>query len=163
MTSSKSLIDHYRLYHGAPENYVKPAEFHYKISDILLNEKGNFAIEAFRESAKSSLVLLDYPTYLMQFPKEELSYIVIIKQNQSLAEEKLKEIVNAYLDNPILKMNLVKIEKFSADTFVGKLKATNGKVIQMKMVAYGKGSSLRGLVWGAKRPQKIVTGKQDSS
>ena len=36
---------------------VEPAKFHHEWSDILLSGTGHFAIEAFRESAKTQIVI----------------------------------------------------------------------------------------------------------
>ena len=56
----KSLVDFRRIFHPA-RNESLPANFHFEWSRILLEEKDNFAIEAFRESAKSTYIDKEFP------------------------------------------------------------------------------------------------------
>lgn len=79
------------------EDEVDPADFHYDWSDSLLHGKDNEAIEAFRESAKTQYVTRSFPLYALTFPSKNRDYIVLIKKNDTLAGNKLKEIEEEYL------------------------------------------------------------------
>jgi len=153
--ASKNLVDFYAIMLAGDE-YVPAADFHYTLSDLLLNGKGHFAIEAFRESGKSGYVLQAYPMYCLAYPDKNRSYIVIIKQNQRLAESKLKEIADTYLSHPILKGNVIKIKEQSVKVFEVEVMGFENKKHTIRFEAYGKGSAMRGLNWGTKRPQIVI-------
>lgn len=135
---------------------VESPEFHYDWSDILLKETKNFAIEGFRESAKGQLVLRAFPLYCLRFPSEERDYIVLIKQNQDLASQKLLEIENEALSNPALKSNIVEVKQKSAKIFSVDVRDAEGKIYNIRIEAYGKGSSIRGLANIDRRPRIVV-------
>ena len=156
LEAKTSLVKHYKTYLSNIDEYVEPASFHYEISDILLNRQWHFAIEAFRWSAKTSYVLEDFPVYCLQFPQTIRSYIIIIKQNQTLAEQKLKEIANNYLYHKELNTNLVKINIQSAKIFECIVKDDTGKQIIVRMEAYWKWSALRWLNYNARRPDIVI-------
>lgn len=59
------------------ENEVKPAWFHYKWGDVLLNGKRHYAVEGFRESSKTSIVLRAFPLHALVFPTKKKQYIVL--------------------------------------------------------------------------------------
>ena len=99
------------------EDEVEPAWFHYKWSDILLHEKKHFAIEGFRESAKSSYVLRAFPLYRLTYPSKKANYIVFIMANQTKASKQLKEIAETYVSNEFLSLNLVKVKQQSEKAF----------------------------------------------
>ena len=138
------------------EDEVEPAWFHYKWSDILLHEKKHFAIEGFRESAKSSYVLRAFPLYRLTYPSKKANYIVFIMANQTKASKQLKEIAETYVSNEFLSLNLVKVKQQSEKAFECVVTDEKGEEICVRMEAYGKGSSIRGLLWGDKRPDIIV-------
>lgn len=152
-TANKSLVDYYRVI-LSEDNYVPPADFHFELSDILLNKDGNFALEMFRESAKSAYALKTYPLYKLSYPQKESRYIVIIKANQELASAKLQEIVQTYTGNPVLNFNLKEVKKNSAKVFEATVMGP--EAIDIRIEAYGKGTSIRGLSWGNLRPQIII-------
>ena len=52
---------------------VEPAPFHEEWSNILLNGKENFAIEAFRESAKTQIVIRANLLHALTYPQEHRS------------------------------------------------------------------------------------------
>lgn len=135
---------------------VEAPEFHYGWSDILLKEKDNFAVEGFRESGKGQIVLRAFPLYCLRFPSEDRDYIVLIKQNQDLASQKLLEIENEALSNPALKSNIVEVKQKSAKIFSVDVKDAEGKVLNIRIEAYGKGSSIRGLANIDRRPRIVV-------
>ena len=134
---------------------TKPAPFHYTWSDILLHGKKHFICEAFRESAKSSYIRA-FMLYCLTYPSEDKDYIVMIFANQLLSENKLKDITDEYLSNPILCANLVKINRQSAKVLDVNVRDLDGKVINVRLEAYGKGSSIRGLNNRDRRPRIII-------
>lgn len=135
---------------------VKPATFHFMWSKILLEDKDNYAIEAFRESAKSQYIIRAFPLYALRFPQEDRSYILLIKNNKTLARNKLREIQTEYTTNPGLKFNLKEIKEQSADVFSVDVYDDSGKVINIRIEAYGKGSSIRGLAAQDRRPHVCI-------
>ena len=138
------------------EDEVEPAWFHYLWSDILLNGDKHFAIEGFRESAKSTFVLRAFPLYRLTYPTKKANYIVFIMANQTKASKQLKEIAKTYTTNEFLSLNLVKVEQQSDKAFECIVTDENGQEVTVLMEAYGKGSSIRGLLWGDKRPDIII-------
>ncbi len=155
-TANKSIVDFFYVFQSDPNNYKTPADFHYKISDILLKDSRHFAIEMFRESAKTSYVLKAFPLYKLVYPDDECRYIVIIKNNQELASGKLAEIANEYTNNSVLNQNLIEVHKNSAKVFEATVRGIGKKNHRVRIEAYGKGSSVRGLSWGVMRPQIII-------
>lgn len=151
----KGLVEFYRMF-LSDEEYCEPAPFHYRISDVLLKEKGHFAIEMFRESAKSTYVLKTFPLYKLAFPSDDCRYIVLIKNNQTLADAKLKEIVDIYRSHALLNKNFITVHKQSASSFEITVRSTDQRNIRVRIEAYGKGSSIRGITWGELRPQIII-------
>lgn len=135
---------------------VLPAEFHYDWSGHLLNGTTNEVIEAYRESGKTQYILRAFLLYALVFPSKKFDYIVLIKNNDTLASSKLKEIEEEYLSNPILRANLVKINTQSGDTFSVDVKNDAGEVVNVRIEAYGKGASIRGLVVKDKRPRVCI-------
>lgn len=131
---------------------VKPALFHQEWSDILLNGKENFAIEAFRESAKTQIVIRANLLHALTYPQKQRSYLVIICATQRTASKKLLEVSREFESNPAM-FRLVKnirensglaleVEYYDAPT--------------VRIEAYGKGAAVRGLSWGAKRPDLVI-------
>lgn len=154
--SENSLVDfrYYLLINSKDE--VHPPKYHDEWSDILLKEKDNFAVEAFREAAKSQIIIRAYPLHSLMFPSVDNDYIVLIKQNATLASQKLLEIETEYLTNPVLCSNLVKIHQKSASIFSVDVKDAFGNVHNVRIEAYGKGSSIRGLSNVDRRPRIVV-------
>lgn len=76
--------------------------------------------------------------------------------NQSKASKQLKEIADTYVSNEFLSLNLVKVKQQSEKAFECVVTDESGEEIRVRMEAYGKGSSIRGLLWGDKRPDIIV-------
>jgi len=145
------------------DNEVDPPEFHYDWSDSLLHGKDNEAIEAFRESGKTQIVVRCFPLYALTFPSKKRDYIILIKKNDTLASNKLKEIEEEYLSGEICKSNLVKIHQQSGDVFSVDVKNDAGETINVRIEAYGKGASIRGLANKDRRPSiAIVDDPQDT-
>lgn len=154
--SQRSLVDyrHIMLINGDTE--VEPAEFHFEWSHILLNGSGNDAIEGFRESGKTQYVLRAFPLYCLQFPSDRRDYIVIIKKNARLASAKLKEIGNEYESNPGISSNCIKIVEQSAESFAVDVRGQDGRKHNIRIEAYGKGASIRGLANVDRRPKVVI-------
>lgn len=151
-----NLVEYYKILLSDRKEYRSSAPFHFILSDVLLKNTKHFAIEMFRESAKSTYVLKVFPLYALTYPSIERRYIVLIKQNQTLAESKLKEIIDEYLASPVLSATLVKIHRKSAKIFELTVLGRGRAEIRIRMEAYGKGASVRGLIWGNLRPQVII-------
>lgn len=156
-TARKNLINYrHILLTNDDEAECDPADFHYEWSDILLHGKENFAIEAFRESAKSQYVLRAFPLYALTFPDKSRDFIVILKKNQTLASNKLKEIEREYLTNPAINERLKKINEQSGLVFDVDLEDDNGEIVNVRIEAYGKGASIRGLANLDRRPKIVI-------
>ena len=82
---------------------VKPAPFHEEWSKILLEGTENFAIEAFRESAKTQIVIRANLLHALTYPQEHRSYLVIICATQTLASKKLVEVSREFLGSAEMK------------------------------------------------------------
>ena len=138
------------------ETELKSPKFHYELSDLLLKEKSNVAVEMFRESGKSSYALRTFPLYCLAYPDRKRDFIVIIKGNQTLASNKLKELVEEYNNNPLIRHNLVSIKEQNSQVFSVDVKNEKGEVINIRIEAYGKGASIRGLSNQDRRPKIII-------
>lgn len=110
----------------------------------------------FRESAKTSYVLKSFPLYRLTYPIPEARYIVIIKNNQELASAKLAEIANEYINDDVRNKNLLEVHKNSAKMLEVTCRGVDEKNYRVRIEAFGKGSSIRGLSWGTLRPQIII-------
>jgi predicted phage terminase large subunit-like protein len=139
-----------------PENELKSPYFHYDLSDLLLKDKGNVAIEMFRESGKSAYALRTFPLHSLSYPSKDRDYIVIIKKNQTLASNKLKELIDEYSNNPLVRHNLVQIKEQNAQAFSVDVKNEKGEIINVRIEAYGKGAAIRGLSNQDRRPKVVV-------
>lgn len=154
--SRDDLIVFKRLFMPVEDEEEKPpAWFHYEWCDILLNGKKHYAVEGFRESGKSSYVLRAFPIHCLVFPSKQRQYIVVIMSNQRRASRKLKEIANEYLTNDLFNLNLVKVNEQSEKAFEVVV-SDNGQEITLRIEAYGKGGSVRGLNWNDHRPNIVL-------
>lgn len=135
---------------------VKSPAFHHEWSDILLNKKGNFAVEAFRESGKSQIVVRSFLLHALFYPSKKNDYIVLVKATATQASSKLKEIQREFLSHPILSANVRKIYDQSGDTFSLDVVGRDGEVVNVRIDAYGKGASMRGLSTYDRRPSTIL-------
>ena len=142
---------------------VDPAEFHYTWSDGILKGKTHEVWECFRESAKTQIILRSFPNYQLSFPSTRFDYIVLIKNNSTLAANKLKEITNEYLSNKIACSNLINIIQQSSDVLHVECLDPDGKSMETRIEAYGKGASVRGASYQDKRPKIcIIDDPQDT-
>ncbi len=131
---------------------VQPAPFHEEWSNILLNGQENFAIEAFRESAKTQIVIRANLLHALTYPQSNRSYLVIICANQTLASKRLIEVSREFLGNADMK-GLVSDVKDNSGLAL-EVHYRNGSKVRIE--AYGKGAAIRGLSWGAKRPDLVI-------
>jgi hypothetical protein len=134
----------------------KSAPFHYELSELLLHNTEHVAIEMFRESGKSAYALKAFPLYCCSYPRKDRSYIVLIKASDTLAKAKLKDIRNEYKTNPLIAHNLVRITEDSSNLFSVDVRDENGQIINVRIEAYGKGASIRGLNNRDRRPQIVI-------
>lgn len=138
------------------ETELKSPKFHYELSDLLLKEKSNVAVEMFRESGKSSYALRTFPLYCLAYPDRKRDFIVIIKGNQTLASNKLKELVEEYNNNPLIRHNLVAIKEQNSQCFSVDVRNEKDEIVNIRIEAYGKGASIRGLSNQDRRPKIII-------
>lgn len=127
----------------------------------MLNGDKHFVVEAFRESAKTQLVIRANLLHAIAFPQRKRQYIVMICANKWLASNRLKE-VSRLIKGDKSGMLSVTVDDYIVDSgdalevsmkpeFV---KATGVEGVRIE--TYGKGSAVRGLVWGAKRPDLVI-------
>lgn len=131
---------------------VKPAKFHEEWSEILLNGKENFAVEAFRESAKTQIVIRANLLHALTYPQENRSYLVVICATQRTASKKLLEVSREFLSNPAMNGLMREVRENSGLAF----EVTYHDAPTVRIEAYGKGAAVRGLSWGAKRPDLVI-------
>jgi hypothetical protein len=154
--AQRNLVNFRKTVLVTSEDECLPAPFHFEWSELLLKGKTNEAIEAFRESAKTQYVLRAFPQYCLMFPNTDTDYIVLIKKNTTLAENKLKEIEQEYESNPALQANCKKIIEKSGKVFSVDVKKPGGGKINVRIEAYGKGSAIRGLANLDRRPKIVI-------
>ena len=131
---------------------VAPAPFHEDWSEILLNGTENFAIEAFRESAKTQIVIRANLLHALTYPQEKRSYLVIICATQTRAGQMLQGVTRDYLSSKDMNGLLSKVHDNSERAFEAEYQ--NGRRVRIE--AYGKGAALRGIIWGSRRPDLII-------
>ena len=131
---------------------VKPAKFHEEWSNILLRGEGNFAIEAFRESAKTQIVIRANLLHALTYPQPTRSYLVIICATQTTASKKLQEVSREFLASASMKGLVSKVQDNSGLAL--EVHYTGGQKVRIE--AYGKGAAVRGLSWGSKRPDLVI-------
>jgi hypothetical protein len=124
------------------ETELASPKFHYDLSDLLLKDKSNVAVEMFRESGKSSYALRTFPLYCLAYPEKKRDFIVIVKNNQTHASDKLKELIAEYENNPLIRHNLVAIKEQNAQAFSVDVENEKGEIINVRIEAYGKGASI---------------------
>ena len=147
----ESLVDFRKEFIPSKDD-VKPAKFHYEWSNILLNGKENFAIEAFRESAKTQIVIRANLLHALTYSMEHRSYLVIICATQTRAGQLLQSVSREFLANKDMS-GLVAEVKDNSDHAL-QIYYQDGSVVRIE--AYGKGAAVRGLSWGSKRPDLVI-------
>ena len=151
MAAMNSLVAFRDVFMPAPDD-VKPAPFHEEWSDILLMGKGDFAIEAFRESAKTQIVIRANLLHALTFPQPGRTFLVVICATQRTASKKLAEVSREFQTNPEMCCIVEKVREDSGLAL--EVAYRNGAVVRIE--AYGKGAAVRGLSWGAKRPDLVI-------
>src|SRR3990167_8655622 len=96
---------------------VSPAPFHSTWSELLLNGTGHTAVQGFRESAKTQYINRAFLLYSLMFPDVSRDYIIIIKKNQTLARNILREIEIEATTNPVIEANRKKTLEESGDVY----------------------------------------------
>ena len=147
----KSLVSFREEYIPSKDD-VAPAPFHEDWSRILLTGKENFAIEAFRESAKTQIVIRANLLHALTYPQEKRSYLVIICATQTRAGQMLQGVTREYLSSQAMNGLLSKVNDNSERAFEAEYQ--NGRRVRIE--AYGKGAALRGIIWGSRRPDLII-------
>lgn len=128
------------------------APFHEEWSKILLEGTKNFAIEAFRESAKTQIVIRANLLHALTYPQEKRSYLVMICATQTLASKKLVEVSREFFSSQDMKGLVSEVKDNSGLAL--EVHYHNGAKVRIE--AYGKGAAVRGLSWGAKRPDLVI-------
>ena len=142
----KSLVDFREQFFPARKD-VKSAKFHHEWSDVLLNGTLNYAIEGFRESAKTTYVMRTFPVHCLVYPDYDLDFIVLISSDEDTARDKLSSIKAEYTSKPYLMSNLVEVIENNEDAYEVLVKPYGGgDPIPVRIEVFGKGSQIRGLV-----------------
>lgn len=105
-----------------------------------------------RGFAKSTIKALIKPIHDVCYAMEK--FIVIISNTESQAVQKLKDIQSEFISNDLLIKcfgNFIKTKKIGSTDFV----AINGDT-QIRLLALGAGTEMRGIRFGDVRPTKIV-------
>ena len=131
---------------------VTPAKFHEDWSNILLNGKENFAVEAFRESAKTQIVIRANLLHALTYPQDSRSYLVVICATQRTASKMLLNVSREFLNNSAMNGLMREVRENSGLAF--EIAYHNAPTVRIE--AYGKGAAVRGLSWGAKRPDLVI-------
>ena len=133
---------------------VASARFHHRWSDLLLRGKRHYACEGFRESGKDQYVFQAYLLHALTYPLPDRCYVVIVASTQTLASAKLKDVTRQFQarDREELRLDVDKVVEDSGQAF--QVRYTDG--MQVRIEAYGKGASIRGLVWGTRRPDILI-------
>ena len=134
------------------EDDVKPASFHEEWSNILLNGTENFAIEAFRESAKTQIVIRANLLHALTYPDLSRSYLIIICATQTRASQLLRSVSREFFASPDMCALVSKV----LDNSEHALEVRYYDAPAVRIEAYGKGAAVRGLSWGAKRPDLVI-------
>lgn len=150
---AQSLVE-FRKVHLAGEKDVEPPDFHRVWSDILLHGRENYAIEGFRESGKDQIVFQANIMHALTYPVDYRSYILMVGANKTDMSSKLKDITRRWQSpqHDALRVNVSKVVEDSGDAFEVLYK--NG--MRVRIETYGKGGSIRGRVWGIKRPDIVI-------
>jgi phage terminase large subunit-like protein len=152
---SRDLLFFYRAM-LANDDWKKSPAFHTEIAQILTKGKENFAVECFRDSGKTSIVLRAFPCHSLVFPEDDKVFMVLIRQNATMAEDALRGISRDYVNHPIMNLNLVKIVRSTQNSLEVECRALDNKIKQITIMAFGKGAALRGLQDSHGRRPNIV-------
>lgn len=146
-----SLVEFRRLFFPARDD-VPPAPFHAEWSDILLRGDRHFVVEAFRESAKTQIVIRANLLHALAYPQPHRSYLVVICSTQRAASKKLQECSRELAASDAIRALVEKVVEDSGLAL--EVQYRSGQRVRIE--AYGKGAAVRGLSWGAKRPDLVI-------
>ena len=150
------LVEFHKLFFRL-ENAVEFAWFHHQWSKDLLQGTDNLVIQGFRESAKTNIAINAHTLHRMVFPTKPYSYIVFIVANATMATKRITEIVNRFRERQDVAGNLVSETTYTPSLGVYEAIVTDGREeFPIRIEAYGKGMSIRGLAWNDRRPQLVV-------
>ncbi len=138
------------------EDEVVTPDFQEQWGEILLHGKNNYAIEGFRNSGKTGVVLRAFPIHQLVYPSHNTQYIVFIMANQTAASKRLKEISAEYMNNELFSMNLVRVVENSEKALEVIVTDKDNEEMWVRYEAYGKGASVRGLNVHDRRPDIIL-------
>lgn len=152
----KSLVDFREQFFPGRKD-VKSAKFHHEWSDMLLNGTFNYAIEGFRESAKTTYVMRTFPVYCLVYPDYDLDFIALISSDEDTARDKLSSIKAEYTSKPYLMSNLIEVIENNEDAYEVVVKPYGeGDPIPVRIEVFGKGSQIRGLESKGRRPKIVI-------
>lgn len=146
-----SLVEFRRLFFPARDD-VPPAPFHAEWSDILLRGDRHFVVEAFRESAKTQIVIRANLLHALAYPQPHRSYLVVICSTQRAASKKLQECSRELVASDAIRALVEKVVEDSGLAL--EVQYRSGQRVRIE--SYGKGAAVRGLSWGAKRPDLVI-------
>lgn len=148
-----SLVE-FRKVHLSGESDVESPRFHHVWSDILLRGRDHFAIEGFRESGKDQIVFGANIMHALTYPVDYRSYILMVGANKTDMSSKLRDITRRWQSpqHADLRANVRRVVEDSGDAFEVHYK--NG--MRVRIETFGKGGSIRGRVWGVKRPDIVI-------
>ena len=146
-----SLVEFRRLFFPARDD-VPPAPFHVEWSDILLRGDRHFAVEAFRESAKTQIVIRANLLHALAYPQPHRSYLVVICSTQRAASKKLQECSRELAASDAIRALVERVVEDSGLAL--EVQYRSGQRVRIE--AYGKGAAVRGLSWGSKRPDLVI-------
>ena len=146
-----SLVEFRRFFFPARDD-VPPAPFHAEWSDILLRGDRHFVVEAFRESAKTQIVIRANLLHALAYPQPHRSYLVVICSTQRAASKKLQECSRELAASDAIRALVEKVVEDSGLAL--EVQYRSGQRVRIE--AYGKGAAVRGLSWGAKRPDLVI-------
>lgn len=146
-----SLVEFRRFFFPARDD-VPPAPFHMEWSDILLRGDRHFVVEAFRESAKTQIVIRANLLHALAYPQPHRSYLVVICSTQRTASKKLQECSRELAASDAIRALVEKVVEDSGLAL--EVQYRSGQRVRIE--AYGKGAAVRGLSWGSKRPDLVI-------
>ena len=110
------------------------------------------AVEAFRESAKTQIVIRANLLHALAYPQPHRSYLVVICSTQRAASKKLQECSRELAASDAMRALVEKVVEDSGLAL--EVQYRSGQRVRIE--AYGKGAAVRGLSWGAKRPDLVI-------
>lgn len=150
---AQSLVE-FRKEHLAGEHDVEAPKFHHVWSEILLHGRSHYAIEGYRESGKDQIVFQANIMHALTYPVDYRSYILMVGANKTDMASKLRDITRQWQSpqHDDLRANVRRIVEDSGDAF----EVLYRNDMRLRIETFGKGGTIRGRVWGIKRPDIII-------